>query len=109
MRKRASMRGLGFRACVRGGERVSVRVCEVRFWHERGVCIGEGKQVYGCASGTHRTWEVHEIRVLWREGDDHVSLIRAEAFYTNFVTAFACIGFQVSTTSPELRGSFNTH
>lgn len=37
VRKRASMRGLGFRACVRGGERVLVRVCEVKVWHERGV------------------------------------------------------------------------
>lgn len=107
VRKRASMRGLGFRACVRGGERVSVRVCEVRVWHERGVCIGEGKRVYGRASGTRRTWEVHEIRVLPTrlDGYSHVSLIRAEAF----IQTLSRLLHWVSSTSPELRGSFNTH
>jgi hypothetical protein len=101
VRKRASMRGLGFRACVRGGERVSVRVCEIRAWHERGVCIGYGKRVYGSASGTRRTWEVHEISVRppprRDESYDHVNLIRAEAFYTIFCHSF-CIVFQ--STSP---------
>lgn len=62
VRKRASMRRLGFRACA--GRKASVSLCEcvrLGFGTNEACVLAREREEYGRATGTCRTCEVHEI------------------------------------------------